>query len=116
MSDRLAPLALLIVAATVLVYLPALQADFVWDDNDWVTENPLVTGEASFVELWTGVERLHYYPVTFTAWRLMHALWELHPFGYHLVNVLLHALNALLVVLLLRRLDVPGAACDTGST
>ena len=47
----------------------------------------------------------------FTSWTFaaQHALHGDHPFGYHLVNVALHALNAGLVWLTLARLAVPGA-------
>jgi tetratricopeptide (TPR) repeat protein len=50
-----------------------------------------------------------YFPLVYTAFRIEYGLWGLDPFGYHLVNVLLHAFNALLLWLLLRRLEIPGA-------
>jgi tetratricopeptide (TPR) repeat protein len=98
-----------IVALTLLAYLPAFTAGFVWDDDRWLTENPAVVGDGSWLDLWTGVERLQYYPLLYTVFRLEYRLWGLEPFGYHAVNVLLHALNAVLLALILRRLRVPGA-------
>ena len=89
---------------TFLCYLPALDAGFIWDDNDWLTENPLVTEPGGLVRIWSGAERLQYYPLLFTAFKLEFQLWGLEPAGYHVVNVALHALNALLVATLALRL------------
>src|SRR5262249_26372455 len=36
-------------------------------------------------------------------------LWDDHPLGYHLANIVLHSLAAFLVFILLRTLRVPGA-------
>jgi len=98
-----------ITALTIVCYLPALDAGFIWDDNDWLTENPLVTEPGGLARIWSGAERLQYYPVLFTAFRAEFLLWGLNPLGYHLVNVLLHALNAFLLGWLLCRLRVPAA-------
>ncbi len=50
-----------------------------------------------------------YYPLLHSAFWLEHRLWGDAVFGYHLTNVLLHALAALLVVAIMRRLGLRGA-------
>src|SRR6185436_4043258 len=50
-----------------------------------------------------------YFPLVYTTFRIERAFWDLNPFGYHCVNLVLHIANALLVWRLLWRLRVPGA-------
>ena len=102
--------AVLLVALTVVAYLPALHAGFVWDDDLNLTANPLVRDLAGLRQMWLEpVAWYQYYPLTFSTFFVEYHLWGTHPFGYHLDNVLLHALNAVLVWLLLRELRLPGA-------
>jgi len=96
-------------AATLAVYVPALSAGFVWDDNDWLTQNPAVTGEDGWASIWNGEARLQYYPMLFSVFRVQHALWGLNPAGYHAVNILLHATTAILLGVLLIKLKLRGA-------
>ncbi|MBN1675424.1 MAG: tetratricopeptide repeat protein [Kiritimatiellae bacterium] len=96
--------------AVLLVYLPAIRGDFLWDDDKHLTQNTLLRSWAGLRALWLNPTALHvYYPLTFTTFSLQYRLWGLNPLGYHLVNVLLHALNAALLGVVLRRLRVPGA-------
>ena len=90
-------------------YLPALQGGFIWDDDDYVSENPLLRDADGLRRIWTTTESPQYYPLVFTSFWVEHHLWGLEPAGYHAVNVALHALNAFLIGLLLRTLRVRGA-------
>ncbi len=100
----------LILLLVFLAYFPALRGGFVWDDDAYVTENPLLTAPDGLGRIWFSMDSpSQYFPLTYTSFRLERSLWGLNPFGYHLVNILLHAVNALLVWCLLRRLSVPGA-------
>src|SRR5208282_631169 len=107
---RLAIPGALIVLFVFLAYLPALRGGFIWDDDVYVTNNPLLTAPDGLRRIWFSMDSpSQYFPLTYTVFRIEHSLWGLNPTGYHSVNILLHAINALLVWLLLKRLSVPGA-------
>lgn len=98
-----------LLALTAAAYLPALRNGFAWDDNEQFLSAPVMSAPDGLRRIWTGTETLQYYPVTFSAFWLERRLFGLEPFGYHLVSVLLHGLNALLVWGLLGRLRMGGA-------
>jgi protein O-mannosyl-transferase len=101
---------LLIVAAVFIAYLPAMAGGFIWDDDAYVTQNPLLSAPDGLQRIWFSAHhQSQYFPLVFTTLRLEYSLWGLNPLGYHVVNVLLHALNALLVWKLLKGLALPGA-------
>ena len=103
-------LAFLIFLMTVVVYLPVRHAGFVWDDDNYVTENTCLRDVSGLSRIWFQPTALpQYYPLVHTTFWMEYQLWGLEPCGYHLVNVLLHAVNAVLLANLLRQLKVPGA-------
>lgn len=103
-------LALALLAAVVVSFLPALSAGFIWNDHTYVTENPTLDGLSGLGRIWTDpLANEQYYPLVFTTFWVEKRLWGLHPFGYHLVNVLLHAAGAILLWRFLGRLGLPAA-------
>ncbi len=103
-------LGLLLVAATVVAYQPAWQAGYIWDDDIYVTTNKLLTAPDGLWRIWFSFDSpSQYFPLVYTSFRFEHALWGLHPAGYHWVNLVLHAANALLLWRLLVVLRIPGA-------
>ncbi|HOW97129.1 MAG TPA: tetratricopeptide repeat protein [Kiritimatiellia bacterium] len=106
------PWAAALLALAFAAYLPVLGAGFVWDDDNHVTENATLTSAQGLRGIWLGLrenETCQYYPLTFTAFWAQYRLWGLNPLPYHLVNVLLHGLNAILLWRLLARWRLPGA-------
>jgi hypothetical protein len=100
----------LLVLLTICAYLPVLRAGFIWDDDAYVTDNPMLTAPDGWQQIWFSAHhQSQYFPLVFSAFRLERMLWGLNPVGYHAVNVLFHTINALLLWWLLRRLAIPGA-------
>jgi Flp pilus assembly protein TadD len=99
----------LLVLITIAIYIPAIGAGYIWDDDTLLTANPQMRNSAGLGEIWRGEQVRDYTPVTLTLFWLECRLWGLTPTGYHVVNILLHAASALLLWLILRRLRIPGA-------
>jgi tetratricopeptide (TPR) repeat protein len=103
-------LAGLLVALTLVAYAPVLDAGFIWDDDDYVSANPTLPAADGLRRIWLDYGATpQYYPVVHTSYWLEYRLWGLEPAGYHVVNVLLHALGALLLWRVLVALALPGA-------
>jgi tetratricopeptide (TPR) repeat protein len=99
----------LIFAVTLAAYAPALRSAFIWNDRDYVTK-PALQSLAGLGRIWFEFGATEqYYPLLHSAFWVEHRLWGDAPLGYHLLNVALHALSAGLLLLLLRRLALPGA-------
>jgi tetratricopeptide (TPR) repeat protein len=96
---------LLLLAVTFVVYRGALQAQFLrYDDERYVTANSHVRAGLRWTTVewaFTSLEQANWHPLTW----LSHALdWQIfgpHPAGPHAINVLLHAVNAILIFLFL---------------
>jgi protein O-mannosyl-transferase len=98
-----------LVVAVLLAYWPTLDGAFLWDDDAHVTR-PELRSLGGLVRIWFDVGATQqYYPLLHSAFWLEHALWGNAVTPYHATTVLLHALAAVLFLLVLRRLEVPGA-------
>lgn len=100
--------------AVGVCYLPAvLWGGFVWDDRVFTEAEPVRDGIGGLWRIWFSPSDIesegHYWPLTYTTFWIEHELWGFNPTGYHIVNVVLHLVNTLLLWCLLARLTVPGA-------
>jgi tetratricopeptide (TPR) repeat protein len=99
-------LALLVIAA----YQGAWHSGFIWDDDAYVTRNPLLTAPDGLRRIWLSLDvPSQYFPLTYTVLRWERGLWGLDPTRYHAVSLALHIANGLLLWWLLARLKIPGA-------
>lgn len=100
-------LSLLLVVATLALYYPVHRYPFInYDDRDYVYENPQVESGLSWTTVqwaFTTSHASNWHPVTWLSHALDCQLFGLKPAGPHDVNVLFHALNAVLLFWVLLR-------------
>lgn len=97
-----------LVLLTLAVYSPVWHGGMLWDDDAHMTRADL-RSIAGLWRIWFDVGATQqYYPAVHSAFWLFNQLWAQNTFGYHVVNIVLHASSAFLVVLILRRLAIPG--------
>jgi protein O-mannosyl-transferase len=106
-------LSILLGVATLALYSPAIGDPFIfnYDDASYITDNAHVqAGLAWDTVAWAlrSTEASNWHPLTWLSHALDCELYGLNPAGHHFTNVLLHALNVVLLFLLLVR--VTGAA------
>ena len=95
--------AFLVCIITILVYLPALQNDFVnWDDPAYVYENPHIQliDLVFFKWIFTGFHAANWHPLTWLSHAVDYAVWGADPMGHHLTSMIIHGLNAFLVAII----------------
>ncbi|MGA2788968.1 MAG: hypothetical protein ABSF60_15720, partial [Verrucomicrobiota bacterium] len=100
-------LAGLLLLLTIGLYWPATRCGFVYDDKLYVTMNPQVQNGLTWDNLkWAFSIPVssNWHPVTMLSHMLDCQLFGLNPWGHHLTSVLLHAVNTVLIFLLLYRL------------
>jgi tetratricopeptide (TPR) repeat protein len=107
-------LGLLLVAVILMAYQPVWHAGFIWDDDEFLTDKPVIKSvdfksADCLYRVWFTTSLPDYYPMTASMLWLEWRLWANNPLGYHLANVLLHALSAILLWRVLQRLNLPGA-------
>jgi protein O-mannosyl-transferase len=99
-------LCLLLVVATLAVYNPVNQNAFVnFDDDQYIAHNPHVTAGLSWQTVtwaFTNYYEANWHPLTWISHALDWQLFGANPIGHHYMNVVLHALNVVLLFLLLQ--------------
>ena len=103
---------LVIILVAFSVYFNALLADFVFDDNAQILDNPWIKDIRNIPAIFSksvwsfqpGPNTSNYYrPLMHVVYMLNYHVFGLKPWGYHLVNVLFHCGVAVLVFVFMRR-------------
>ena len=79
------------------------------DDDLLLTDNPLVKAPDGIYRLWCTTESTDYWPFTYATFWGEWRLWGMNSNGYHVTNLILHIIEALLIWVILRKLSIPGA-------
>jgi protein O-mannosyl-transferase len=115
----------LIAAMVFICYWNTLNNEFVsFDDRKYIYENPLVIGDgglkAIWMDLWNKNPKTHYNPLTYTTFWIEHKIFGIAPTGtdgkvyigqpahpvYHITQMLLHSINAVILIFVLHALGV----------
>jgi Flp pilus assembly protein TadD len=96
---------LLLALATIALYNSVTRAPFLnFDDQVYVTDNPQVRAGLTWntvVWAFRTPKAFDWHPITWLSYALDWQIFGLDPAGYHTINILLHAANAVLLFLLL---------------
>jgi len=103
--------ALVVALVAAWIYSPCLHGSWLWgwDDGLEVTQNAALRAPGGWWRPWIHPEGMDYFPLKSGLQWLEWHLWGDNPYGYHLANLGLHVLSALLIWRLLRLLGVRAA-------
>lgn len=101
--------AVVILLASLWIYSPVFNGDWLWDDDYLITANPAVQSPDGVASFWVAPTTADYLPLTMSLLWLMWKWFGMDSTGYHIAAVLLHALGSCLVWALLRMVWLRGA-------
>lgn len=99
-------LILIIISINLLIFLPSLKGGFVWDDYELIVDNSLLKTQNVIKTMFTpfgygGFNSLLYRPIVSLSYKLDYLIYGLNPSGFHLTNIIIHTLNAILIFFIL---------------
>ncbi len=99
-----------ILLVTCITYFPTLDLQWIWDDDQYVTENALLRNWEGLYRIWFEPSASpQYYPTVFSMLWVQFQVFGLNPAVFHATNVLLHACTACLVLRIVLNLQIPWA-------
>src|SRR5438132_1081198 len=102
--------AIALVLATLFAYRPVWHGTSLMDDQTYLITKLELRPVNGLVRLWIEPQTTkQYHPLVNTVFWIGNRLWGNAMLGYHLVNIALHTVSALLLWKILRKLDLPGA-------
>src|SRR2546430_2856403 len=107
--------AIALVLVTLSAYRPVWHGTFLMDDDAYLIAKPELRSVSGLITIWAEPQTApqghlrQYHPLVNTVFWVGNRLWGNAMLGYHLVNIALHAVSALLLWKILRKLDLPGA-------
>ena len=103
--------AAIIALACLWVYSPSYHGDWLWDDDQLLTANPVVQSGSltGLSKLWFNPDGADFFPLSYTALWAQWPFFKNQPTGYHVTTIVLHLIGSLLLWALLDRMRIPGA-------
>lgn len=103
-----------IVALSTAIYLNAIKNDFVFDDDLTITNNALIKNLDNLPKLLSKdyfplSREVTYRPVVTFSYFIDYTLYGLNSWGFHLTNIIIHAINGVLLYVLLTLLYIPSS-------
>ena len=97
---------LLILLISIAIYSNTLKNGFVYDDEFTIVNNTLIKNFSNLSKLFTreyfiSSGEMSYRPVVTFTYFIDYALYGLKPYGYHLTNLILHAMNGVILYIFL---------------
>ena len=88
--------------------MPLISADFIWDDDIFVIQNPLIQSPKGILDCWISLDSPDYLPITISSLWIEWRLWGKNARGYHITNIFFHFLYCIGIACIFKKLNWPG--------
>lgn len=89
---------LILLFIVYIFYSASLKYGFIWDDFNYIVNNPSLTEGASFFKLWSFQKvNVDFWPLTYSMLWFLRKNFGVDPFYFHLANVTLFAISVVLL-------------------